>query len=90
MAYRRLCIDEEGGVGVSMLWEYVGDAWDAVWIRRGAWECCVDTRECVGMLRNTREYVGIRGNIFLLLYMPCFSFVGFFTYIYKVYTYNNT
>jgi hypothetical protein len=37
MAYRRLCIDEEGGVGVSMLWEYVGDAWDA-WGAWGAWE----------------------------------------------------
>jgi hypothetical protein len=27
--------------------------------------------------------VGIRGNIFLLQKMPCFSFVGEFTYYYK-------
>jgi hypothetical protein len=53
MAYRRLCIDEEGGVGVSMLWgqwgqwgqwEYVGGA---VGIRRGyvggLWEYVGDT-----------------------------------------------
>jgi hypothetical protein len=57
-----------------------GNAW-------GAWEYVGVLWEYVGVLW---EYVGEYLVLFSTSKNALFSLVGFFTYIYKVYTYNNT